>query len=182
MNTPMGGRFVIPDNAVSHFHLLEGDKVADFGAGSGFFLSVLSKAVASSGLVYACEIQKQLVDRLGNLAREQGLGNVHPLWCDIEEAGGIKIETDELDVAVLANALFMMEDKQTAIKEMGRTLRTGGKFFVIDWTESFGGLGPTPDHVIVAADATALFESNGFVLEREFPTGDHHYGLAFRKV
>ena len=182
MNTPVGGRFVIPDKAVSHFHLLEGDKVADYGAGGGFFLPALSKAVGAGGVVHACEIQKALVDRLGDLAREQGLHNVHPMWCDLEEPNGIKINDGALDVAVLVNALFMMEDKETAVKEMARTLRSGGKFFVIDWTESFAGLGPTPGHVITSADAIPLFEANGFVLEREFPSGDHHYGLAFRKI
>ncbi len=182
MNTPIGGRFVIPDVVVSQFHLREGDAVADFGAGSGFFLKALSSGVTPSGKVYACEIQKQLVDRLGETARAQGLGNVIPLWCDLEEANGIKINDGELDVAILVNTLFMIEDKETTVKEMSRTLRTGGKFFVVDWTESFAGLGPTPDHVVSAADATALFEANGYVLEREFPSGDHHYGLAFRKV
>jgi ubiquinone/menaquinone biosynthesis C-methylase UbiE len=182
MNTPIGGQFVVPDVVVSQFHLRPGDTVADFGAGSGFFLGPLSKAVTPEGLVYACEIQKSLVDKLGETARLQGLGNIHPLWCDLEEAGGIKIGDRALDVALLINTLFMIEDKETAIKEMGRTLRSGGKFFVIDWTESFAGLGPAPDHVVTAAEATALFESHGFVLEREFPTGAHHYGLAFRKV
>lgn len=182
MNTPIGGRFVVPEVVVSQFHLREGDKVADYGAGSGFFLGPLSKAVAGEGLIYACEIQKSLVEKLGDNARLQGLGNVHPLWCDLEEANGIKIGDGELDVAILVNTLFMMEDKETAVKEMGRTVRTGGKFFVIDWSESFAGLGPTPDHVVSKEDATRLFESNNFVLEREFPSGDHHYGLAFRKV
>jgi hypothetical protein len=43
-------------------------------------------------------------------------------------------------------------------------------------------MGPTPGHVISAADTINLFESNGFIFEREIPSGDHHYGLAFRKV
>jgi ubiquinone/menaquinone biosynthesis C-methylase UbiE len=107
---------------------------------------------------------------------------VHTLWCDLEEINGIKIGTNELDAAILVNTLFLIEDKETAIKEMGRTVRSGGKFFIIDWTESFGGMGPTANHVINSTDATNLMESNGFIFEREYPAGDHHYGLAFRKV
>lgn len=182
MNTPIGGRFVMPDKAVTHFHLNEGDLVADFGAGSGFFLKPLSNAVGADGRVFACEIQKALVEKLGDLAHLQGLGNVHPLWCDLEESEGIKVGNGELDAAILVNTLFMIEDKETAVKEMARTLRQGGKFFVIDWSESFAGMGPDLNHVINSADTTNLFESNGFVLDREFETGDHHYGLAFRKI
>lgn len=182
MNSLVGGRFVIPELVISHFHLREGDVIADFGAGSGFFVKDLSAIVLDTGKVYACEIQKQLVDALGDAARTLGLTNVFPQWCDLEEINGIKIEDGELDAAVLANTLFMVEDKETAIIEMARTVRQGGKFFVVDWSESFGGLGPQPGHVVSAAEATALFEKNGFILEREFPAGDHHYGLAFRKV
>lgn len=182
MNTPIGGRFVIPDIVVSQFHLRAGDKVADFGAGKGFFIAPVSRIVGSEGVVYACEIQRGLVDTISEEARTQGLTNVYPLWCDLEEPEGIKILDEELDVALLINALFQIEDKEAAVKEMSRTLRSGGKFFVIDWTESWQGLGPAPQHVVTAEDAKNLFESNGFVLEREFPSGDHHYGLAFRKV
>jgi arsenite methyltransferase len=182
MNTPLTGRFVVPEIVASHFHLREGDIVADYGAGSGFFLKVLSNAVGDTGRVFACEIQKTLVEKLGDQAHVMGLGNVHPLWCDLEEADGIKIATGELDSAILVNTFFMMEDKETAVKEMGRTVRKGGKFFVVDWTESFAGLGPQPGHVVTAVDTKAFFESAGFLLEGEFAAGEHHYGLAFRKI
>lgn len=182
MNIPIGGRFVIPDVVSTHFHLKEGDIVADFGAGSGFFLKPLSKAVGGNGRVFACDIQKQLVEKLGDQSRLMGLSNVHPLWCDLEEVNGIKIGTGELDSAILVNTLFLIEDKVAAIQEMGRTIRSGGKFFVIDWTESFSGMGPQPGQIITADEATNLLESNGFVFDREYPAGDHHYGLAFRKI
>lgn len=182
MNTLVGKRFVIPSVVASHFHLREGDVVADLGAGSGFFIPVLANAVRGSGKVYACEIQKPLVEKLGDVARSQGLQNIYPLWCDLEEVNGSKIESGALDAAILVNTLFQLEDKETAAAEIARTLRHGGKLFVIDWTESFKGLGPQPGHVITAAVATELFESHGFVLEREFPSGEHHYGLAFRKI
>ncbi len=182
MNTPIGGHFVVPDLVITHFHLREGDLVADYGAGSGFFLRALSKTVGSDGRVIACEIQKPLVEKIGEQARLWGLHNVHTLWCDLEELNGIKIGTGELDAAILVNTLFLIEDKETAIKEMGRTVRSGGKFFIIDWTESFGGMGPSYNHVVNSADVTNLMESNGFIFEREYPAGDHHYGLAFRKV
>ncbi len=172
----------MPDKVTTHFHLHEGEMVADFGAGSGFFLKPLAGAVGENGRVFACEIQKPLVEKLGEQARVQGLTNIHPLWCDLEEANGIKIGTGELDAAILVNTLFMIDDKQTSLTEMSRTLRKGGKFIVIDWTESFAGLGPQPGHVITVEGAKALFESNGFVFERDFPAGEHHYGLAFRKV
>ncbi len=182
MNFSLPGRFVEPSVVVSHFHLCEGYSVADFGAGSGFYLKALSEAVGSSGRVYACEIQKQLVEKLGDFARLNGLGNVSTLWCDLEEEGGIKLPDRTLDVGLLINTLFLFEQKETALKEIKRVIRHEGLLNVIDWSESFGGMGPRPGDVVEKADAIKLLESVGFILESEFPAGDHHYGLTVRKI
>lgn len=177
-----GKRFVDPATVSSHFHVRAGDVVADFGAGSGFFVEVLAHLVGSEGRVYACEIQRELVEKIGALVRSKGLFSVDPLWCDFETKGGAKIGDGVVDIAIMVNTLFQLEDKQTAISEVHRTIRSGGKFFLIDWSESFGGLGPQPSDVITAVAAQALVESSGFVFERMFDAGDHHYGLAFRKI
>lgn len=182
MNTVFPGQFVIPEVASTHFHLKEGDKVADFGAGNGFFLSPLSEAVGETGKVYACEIQKVLVEKVGDFARMKGLSNVHPLWCDLEEVGGIKLQNNALDAGILVNTLFQFELKEVAITEIRRVIRPGGTLHIIDWSESFGGMGPHPKDVVTKDAAVALLESQGFMLEREWPAGDHHYGITVRKV
>lgn len=175
-------RFVIPDVVVSHFHIREGDIVADFGAGSGFFAKPLSAAVGTSGVVYACEIQKTLVDSIGKLVANEHLSNVRPVWCDLEKIGGSKIPDGTLDIVIIVNTFFQVEDKLTTIAEMKRVLRPGGKAIVIDWTESWGGIGPAPEQVIVANDTKDLFEGSDFTFETDFDAGDHHYGLTFRKA
>lgn len=182
MNFILPGRFVIPEVVSTQFHIKEGDKVADFGAGSGFFLKILSKSVGAEGRVYACEIQKQLVEKLGEFIRLNNLSNVHPLWCDLEEINGIKLNNETLDAGLLINTLFQFEQKELAIREIGRTLKQGGLLHVIDWSESFAGLGPRPQDVITKEKAVNLFEAQEFILEREFPAGDHHYGFTVRKI
>jgi ubiquinone/menaquinone biosynthesis C-methylase UbiE len=182
MNFVLPGQFVVPDIVTSQFHLRPGDRVADFGAGTGFFLKPLSAAVGPEGHVYACEIQKQLVEKLGDFARLNGLSNIHPLWCDLEEMGGIKLQNNSLDSGILVNTLFQLELKEEAIREMRRVLRPGGVLHIVDWSESFGGLGPQQKDVITKQQTIDLVESLEFVLETEFPTGDHHYGVTFRKI
>lgn len=176
------GRFVDPSIVASHFHLREGDTVADFGAGSGYFMEVLANLVGKEGKVYACEIQKELSIKLGELARTKGLTQVHPLWSDAEELGGSKIADGVLDAAIVVNTFFQFEEKNTALQEISRTLRSGGKLFIIDWSESFNGLGPQPGQIITEEEAKMLAEAEGFVFEHSFDAGDHHYGIAVRKI
>jgi len=182
MNFTLPGRFVVPDVVATHFHLKEGDSVADFGAGNGFFLKTLSTAVGSSGRVFACEIQKPLVEKLGEFVRLGSLSNVSPIWCDLEEVNGIKLPDESLDVGILVNTLFQLEKKSVALVEMRRVLKRDGVLHVIDWSESFGGLGPQAGDVLTKEQATALCEAEHFIFERDYPTGDHHYGFAVRKL
>ncbi len=182
MDTPILGRFVIPHIVSTHFHFKPSDTVADFGAGAGVFLSPLSQMVGEHGRVIACEIQKVLVDKLTAQARALGLSNVNALWCDIEKTGGIPLPAESLDGAILVNTLFQFEHKDIALAEIQRVLRTGALLHIIDWSESFAGMGPTPDMVVSKEDATALAEAYGFILEGEYPAGDHHYGLMFRAL
>lgn len=175
------GKFVDPNTVTSHFHLREGDVVADFGAGSGHFMRPLAQGVGKSGMVYMVEVQKGLVEALGVRARELMLSNIRTLWCDFETQGGTKLKDGLLDVGLLSNTLFQLSDKETALKEIARVLRKGAKLFVIDWSDSFGGLGPRPSDVMSEVNAKAFIVQHGFSFEHSFPAGDHHYGLAFRK-
>jgi ubiquinone/menaquinone biosynthesis C-methylase UbiE len=181
MNFVLPGKFVVPEVVTSQFLLNKGDKVADLGAGSGFFLKPLTAAVGPEGKVYACEIQKTLVEKLGELARLQGLSNVVTLWCDLEEMNGIKIPTNTLDAAILVNTLFQFKLKEVALEEIRRTLRPGGVLHVIDWSESYGGIGPQPQDVVTKEAAIQLCETAHLAFEREFTAGEHHYGFTVRK-
>ena len=182
MQGVLSGKFIDPNVVCSHFHLREGDAVADFGAGSGHYMKPLSHAVGSSGKVYLCEIQKNLVEALGHTMHELHLKNVHPLWCDVEAQGGVKLKDGTLDAGLISNTLFQFTDKDAALTEIARVLRKGAKLFVIDWTDSFGGLGPHSGHVVTQDEARRLTEKAGFSFDREFPAGAHHYGFAVRKM
>jgi ubiquinone/menaquinone biosynthesis C-methylase UbiE len=173
-------RFAQPELILSHFHVRDGDLVADYGAGAGTFIPGLSKKVGERGRVFACEIQRTLVEKIGTMINEANIQNVDPLWCDLEAENGIKISDGVLDVAIIVNTLYQIEERERAIAENRRTMRSGGVVYVVDWEDSFGGMGPHPDCVICKQAAIDLFEAAGFILEREYPAGEHHYGLAFR--
>lgn len=172
--------FMIPDAVATHFHVRFGDRVADLGAGVGHFTKVVSRMVGPEGRVYAVEIQRPLAEAIAEMARKERLSNVESLWGDLEKVGGTKIAEGSLDAALLSNTLSMVEDKQTALAEAKRILRKGGKLLIVDWSDG-GGLGPPGTMVVSEQEAKKLGEEAGFVYERPFPAGEHHYGLAFRK-
>jgi hypothetical protein len=52
----------------------------------------------------------------------------------------------------------------------------------VDWADSFNHLGPPPEQVVSERNAKRMFENAGFEYMRPIPSGDHHYGLVFRKA
>jgi ubiquinone/menaquinone biosynthesis C-methylase UbiE len=136
----------------------------------------------STGRVYAVDIQQALLSKLKNQAAKEGLYNVEVIWGDIDKLNGTKLRTASLDLAILGNILFQLENRQAVADEVKRILKAGGRAAVIDWEDSFGGIGPAPDRVVTKAKAQSLFEKNGFHLDKEISAGSHHYGLVLKKL
>lgn len=173
--------FVEPDKVIPFFDLRPDSQVADFGAGTGAYALAMSRAVLPNGKVYAIDVQKELLVTLKNSIQAHHIGNIELLWGDIETLGGSKLGDQIIDFVLLSNVLFQTKSGYQIALESKRVLKTGGRVAVIDWTGSFGNMGPTEDMVVTADDAKKTFESAGFQLEKDFPAGDHHYGLIFKK-
>lgn len=173
--------FMDPAQTLAACNFQVTDDVADFGAGSGFIAKAIANIVLR-GNVFAIEINRDLVSRITHEAEEGQITNLHPLWGDIEIVGGTKLGDASVDVVVLSNILFQIDDKPGALKEAFRVLKSGGRMLVVDWQESFGGLGPAPQHVFNKETAEPLITKIGFTkLSDNLPGGEHHYAILFKK-
>ena len=174
--------FSDPKHNIEQFMLGEGMKVAEFGAGSGHYVVAAGRAVGESGRVYAIDIQKDLLGRIKSLASENGLSNIEVVWGDLEKLNGSKLRDGSCDAGIAANILSQVENSQVFADEVCRVIRNGGKLLVVDWSDSFGGLGPHSDNVISEADTRSLFLERGFSVEKSIYAGEHHFGVIFRKL
>ena len=174
--------FAHPMRNISAMSLDHGMRVADFGSGSGAYVLAIARELEGSGRVFAIDIQQDLLRRIRTEARTHHLGNVSTVWADLEQSSGSKIKDRYIDRVLISNILFQVEDKKTILREAWRILKTNGRLIVIDWSESFRGMGPIKAHVVSEETARSLAHECGFELLHEFPAGAHHYGLIFRLV
>jgi ubiquinone/menaquinone biosynthesis C-methylase UbiE len=142
----------------------------------------MAKRMENAGHVYAIDVQQDLLRRTKNDAHKHGYKNVEIIWSDLEKPGGSTLADRYLDLVLISNLLFQVEEKLTVLKEAWRILKPRGRLAVIDWSESFGGMGPIKKEVVKKEKALALTKSAGFELLKEFKAGAHHYGLIFRPV
>ena len=173
--------FSNPSQNIEQIDLQSGASVADLGTGSGFYALAAAKAVGDKGKVYAIDVQKELLEKLKREAIQRRIHNINVIWGNVEKVGGTKIRDGAVDFVIAANLLFQIEHKMDFMAEIRRILKPKGKLLLIDWQDSFGGLGPTSGHVVRENDGRALFESAGFVFEKPIRAGAHHWGVIFRK-
>ncbi len=172
--------FTNPSQNILQLGLTEGMKVADFGAGTGFYSKAASERVGYSGKVYAIEVQKDLVKKLEHDIRDWGLSNVECIWGDIEKRGGTKIADHSMDRVILSNVLFQVEDKLGLLDEIKRVLKKEGEVLLIDWNKAIGGIGPTSSSLVLQGEALELFKKRGFEFVKNISTNPHHYGIIFK--
>ncbi len=181
--TPLDtANFAHPRRNVAALGVEPGMSVADFGSGGGIYVLHMAEALEHSGRVYAIDVQRDLLRRVKNEAHRRGFKNVDVIWTDLERPGSSKLADKTLDFVLISNLLFQIENKAAVLKEAWRILKPTGRFAIIDWSESFGGMGPVKSDVVTKDAALALARGSGFELQREFSAGAHHYGLICKLV
>jgi ubiquinone/menaquinone biosynthesis C-methylase UbiE len=171
--------FTKPEKCIVQLNLREGMKVADFGAGAGFYTRALSNCVGNTGKVYAIEIQKDLIKKLESEIKDWKASNIDCIWGDVEKKGGTKIADHILDAVVVSNLLFQVEDILGLVDEVKRVLKNGGHVLLIDW-ESKEDVNLLPRNFVTEDKAKEFFQSRGFKFVENISVGPHHYGIIFK--
>ncbi len=173
--------FSNPKKNLDILGITQGMKVVDFGAGAGFYSLEMAKRVGPSGAVYAVDVLDKLLHKIKIEGEINDLNNIQFIHADLEKPDTVPLKEGLVDAVVIANVLFQIDNKENIANSAKKVLRKGGKLLVIDWADSFGGLGPQPDFVFGKEKAIELFSALGFNIVNKFNAGDHHYGIIFCK-
>jgi len=76
LERPERDSFQMPDEVIRALAVRPGERVADIGAGSGYFTIRLARAVGPTGTIWAIDIAQELLDYIGARAAKEGLGNI----------------------------------------------------------------------------------------------------------
>lgn len=173
--------FTNPDDNVSRLELEEGDKVAIFGSGAGGHSLAVCKAVSNSGTIYAIDVRKEMLEKLEIDAKAKKCSIIKTVHANIEDEGKTGINDHALQAVVIPNTLFSYDDHVGILKEASRIIVPTGKILVVDWKDSFGGMGPQEENLISEEKAKEFATEAGLKVLDSFKSGAHHYGLVLGK-
>lgn len=156
-------------------------KIADFGAGQGSHMAGFSAAVGAAGRVYLIDVQKNLVDRLAQLAQRQGFSNVDPLWADLEVPRSSGLGENALDRVLVSHVLFQADDKQVIVTEAFRVLKPGGSALFVEWSPGAPAASLHGDRVVSPDALLELATSAGFSDLKPVSVGAAQHALVAKK-
>jgi len=107
----------------------EGDKVADLGAGSGLFTRPLARKVGPEGVVYAVDINKNLLEHITETALEEGLENITTVLASQYDP---KIP-EKVDLVLICDTLHQIGNPGGYLQNLGNYLSDGGRVAIIDY-------------------------------------------------
>ena len=117
--------------AIGHFllKLTPTIVIADLGAGEGIISQLLARRAET---VYCIDISKRMVEVGTDLAVKNGFNNLVYKYGDIEN---VPLHNDQVDLALLSQALHHAIQPLQALKEAHRILKPGGQLIVLDLHE-----------------------------------------------
>ncbi len=174
--------FIDPIKIIDELNLSEHEIVIDLGAGSGIYsLEIARRLLKSGGVVYAVDIQQNVLTRLAHAAKDEKLKNLHFIHADIEKIGGVQLKSNTSSLTLISNVLFTSQMKKEILEEASRLTCEGGSLLIIDWKESSRKFGPSKENIFNENDCIKLAMECGFSLDRFLTSGPHHFAMLLHR-
>jgi ubiquinone/menaquinone biosynthesis C-methylase UbiE len=140
--------------------IADGAVVADLGAGGGWFTIRLARRVGPNGIVYAEDIQPQMIEVIDRRVRREELTNVRTVLGTPKDPR----LPPGLDAVLIVDTYHEMEDPVTVLHNLARSLKTQGRIGVVGFLQGGGGPGPAPEDRVDQASVIEAAKSAGLTL------------------
>ncbi len=119
-----------PSEVLSRLELKNGDIVADIGAGSGVFTRKLAQAVAPEGMVFAVDIDQELLDYNRGKVREAKLDNVEFVLGRFDDP---RLPPESCDLVFICDVVHHIEHRELYLRNLRYCLKPQGRLAIIDY-------------------------------------------------
>jgi predicted methyltransferase len=131
-----------PEQIMDALGVAEGSVVADIGAGAGWFTIQLARRVGPNGVVYAQDVQREMLEAIRRRVAREGLQNVQTRL-------GVKslpnLPERALDAVLVVDVYPEVEEPVTLLRNLAAALKPGGRLGIVNYKPGRGGPGPSPD-------------------------------------
>ena len=119
-----------PDLLLEALKLKPGDIVADIGAGTGYYSWRLAQRVGTNGLVYAVEIQQEMLDLLATKMAERNITNVKGVLGTISDP---KLPANSVDLVLMVDVYHEFDHPHEMLEAICKALKPGGRVVLVEF-------------------------------------------------
>ncbi|MBK9308136.1 MAG: class I SAM-dependent methyltransferase [Nitrospira sp.] len=129
LNDPARDTWQKPQGVIELLSITPGSRVADLGAGGGYFTWHLAKAVGARGMVYAVDLNKAALDMIFKEMVARGTPNVRPVRATLNDSRF----PEPVDLVFSCNTYHLMIDRVAYFRALASSLRPDGRVAIIDF-------------------------------------------------
>lgn len=168
-----------PAAVVEALGLRPGMRVADLGAGTGYFSRFLAAAVGGNGTVFAVETEPNLVVHLRDRAEREQTSNIVPV---LASAANPRLPHHGLDLVLIVDTFHHIDQRLEYFRRLADVLLPDGRIAIIDFRSGDLPVGPPPDHKIARDQVVHELQAAGYALVGEPDLLPYQYFLIFRPL
>ncbi|QDS86354.1 Demethylmenaquinone methyltransferase [Rosistilla ulvae] len=107
-----------------------GERIADVGAGTGFYSQLFAKTTGWDGWVYSVDIAPNFLQHIASRATADGIENLTPvLGTDVS----IRLPSESVDLVFICDTYHHFEKPMQSLASIYRALKPGGRLVLIDF-------------------------------------------------
>ena len=160
------------DRVMDLLEITNGKKVADIGAGGGWFSAIASKRVGEKGKVYAVDINVDAIEYINKRKEKDNLTNVEAV---LGKTDAPLLKNKSIDAVLILNTYHEIAEPIIYLKNLKTSLKKGALVGIID-REGNGDDHGIDIETIVKEAAKAGFALKG---QYDFVEGSMDYFLIF---
>lgn len=159
--------------------LQPGMTVCDMGCGNGYHTLPMAEAVGEKGLVYAVDVQPEMLEMLQERSLAQGLSNIRTIAGLPHDP---KLPEGSCDLIVLVDVYHEFSHPVPMLEAMRKALKPDGKVVLVEFREEDETVPIRPEHKMSKAQINKELTANGFKLSREFDGLPWQHMMFFSKA
>jgi ubiquinone/menaquinone biosynthesis C-methylase UbiE len=142
-----------------------GQTICDMGCGNGFYTLELARRVGPTGVVYAVDIQPEMLRMLAEVAGREGLTNIRPVLGTVIDP---RLPVAAIDLCLCVDVYHEFSHPDAMLARIRESLADGGRLALVEFRGEDPAVPIKPLHKMTKEQIRLELEPAGFRVVGEF--------------
>lgn len=167
-----------PDKVISMAAVKNGDRVADIGAGTGYFTRRFAQAVSPQGIAIGYDIEPAMVAYMQKDAKKLKLSNYKAEKIDPSKP---ELKKNFFDLIFLSNTYHHIPQQREYFRRLKQFLKPSGRIIIVDFAKKDAPVGPPTQMKIDKSTVISDLKAAGYKPSSEKKFLPYQYFLEFHR-